>query len=292
MADTTLDSNLIGRMLHVNCNQHHCGDKHSQPRPQPQSISNPINGNVPAPEYLHCGFWPRPLTPADVDEESHDPRGLHDHHNLGMGRSRPTTSTTFLRPDVPVPVPNNTAAGSLEPQSSEVNDDDFDDSDDEDDHEIIHKPVDEHHSVVTDQFSKAVDSWRSLLREEREGDSGPPAATTTKKPYSIMRLFARQTANDSKNEESKGSESGGATTESARQSLFDQEIAAECRARSEIMEYIDALVDKGDYEDAYACIWPLEEYRRNGWAEEMIFAFPKECWEFVDMVRAREQQAK
>lgn len=55
------------------------------------------------------------------------------------------------------------------------------------------------------------------------------------------------------------------------------------------MEYIDALVDEGEFQDAYACIWPLEEYRRNGWAEEMIFAFPKECWQFVDMVRERQK---
>lgn len=161
--DTTLDSKLVGRMIHVDCNRHHCNEQHSAgtSHPQPPSISNPLNRDVPAPEYLHCGFWPRPLTEADVDEESHEPRGLHDHHDLGMGRSGPTRSTSSLRPE--------------EPRSA-AEDEGSDSFNNEDEPEPIHKSAD-HHSVVTDEFSKVVDAWRlelqgSQLGEDRNSDQG------------------------------------------------------------------------------------------------------------------------
>ncbi|EXJ88392.1 hypothetical protein A1O1_05322 [Capronia coronata CBS 617.96] len=287
---TTLDSKLIGRMIHADCNTHHCNGKHEDDseRPQPTSISNPLNGEVPAPEYLHCGFWPRPLTNADVDEESHEPRGLHDHHYIGTGRSRPVVLTWSKGPE----------------WSTKANPQGNGPADDDDEPETIQKGGD-HHSVVTDQFSKAVDTWRMKLHgsdsgEEKNDEKGmwsnvkksplrqsiPQANVNSRvqarKPYSVLRLFARRSAND----RNTGSIDG---TVETRQSVFDQEIAAECRARSEIMEYVDNLVNRGDFDDAYACIWPLEEYRRNGWAEEMIFAFPNECLEFVDMVHARQK---
>ncbi|EXJ78278.1 hypothetical protein A1O3_09439 [Capronia epimyces CBS 606.96] len=260
---TTLDGKLIGKMIHVDCSEHHCSEQHTRGESEvskPSSISNPRNGDVPAPEYLHCGFWPRPLTEADLDEESHEPRGLHDHHGLGAGRSGPAASTSSLRPTGPDGGEDD-ASGSWQ--------------------EVIHKAED-HHSAVTDELSKAVDAWRTMFAASSETGEGRNDSEKAKKPYSVMRLVARQPIND---RNSAGLEQTGPS----RQSILDKEIAAECQARSEIMEYIDALVDEGDYEDAYACIWPLEEYRRSGWAEEMIFAFPNECWGFVDMVRAREK---
>jgi len=52
----------------------------------------------------------------------------------------------------------------------------------------------------------------------------------------------------------------------------------------EITEYIDSLVDHAEYEEAYACVWPLEDYRREGWAKEMVAAYLKECTVFAENV--------
>lgn len=67
-----------------------------------------------------------------------------------------------------------------------------------------------------------------------------------------------------------------------RKALFKQEILAECQAREEIKDYIGELNDLGQYQEAFECIWPLEEDRRLGWASELLMAFPSECKWFVD----------
>jgi hypothetical protein len=50
-------------------------------------------------------------------------------------------------------------------------------------------------------------------------------------------------------------------------------------------DYLDTLADRGEFEEGYGCVWPLEDYRRGGWAKEMILAYPVECTEFVTKVR-------
>lgn len=68
----------------------------------------------------------------------------------------------------------------------------------------------------------------------------------------------------------------------SRDALFRNEVVAECQARKEITAYIDKLTEEYKYDEAYGVIWPLEEYRREGWAREMLFAFQKECQQFVE----------
>jgi hypothetical protein len=104
-----------------------------------------------------------------------------------------------------------------------------------------------------------------------------PDALLARKPYSVLELLARHDGN------SQGGDKG-PTKKSARQNFFDQEITAEGQARVEITEYIDSLVDHAEYEEAYAYVWPLEDYRREGWAKEMAAAYPKECAVFVENV--------
>lgn len=67
--------------------------------------------------------------------------------------------------------------------------------------------------------------------------------------------------------------------------LFDQELHAECQARRETADYLDNLADRGEFEEGYGCVWPLEDHRRGGWAKEMVSAYPEECVEFVKKVR-------
>lgn len=73
-------------------------------------------------------------------------------------------------------------------------------------------------------------------------------------------------------------------TSSQRKDLFRQELAAEAQARTEVLDFVDTLVNVGDYQEAYGWIWPLEEYRRNRWSEEMIKAFPEESQKFITLV--------
>lgn len=97
-------------------------------------------------------------------------------------------------------------------------------------------------------------------------------------PYSVLKLLARHGGGDSQRQPRQG------ISQFPRQNLFDQEIKAEGQARVEMTEYIDSLVDQAEYEEAYACVWPLEEYRRQGWATEMITAYPAESAAFIEGV--------
>jgi len=56
------------------------------------------------------------------------------------------------------------------------------------------------------------------------------------------------------------------------------------------MEYISKLYDAAEYEEAYGCVWPLEEYRRGEWARELMIAFPKEAQDFVDNVKMEDAE--
>ena len=75
--------------------------------------------------------------------------------------------------------------------------------------------------------------------------------------------------------------SKGPLSESPRQSFFNQEVTAEGQARAEISEYLDTLADSPDYEETCECVLSLEDYRREGWAKEMLVAFPQEASDFI-----------
>lgn len=109
-------------------------------------------------------------------------------------------------------------------------------------------------------------------------------APTARPPYSVLKLLARHGADSQRHQEPKKRGTSTAIQKFPRQNLFDQELKAEGQARVEITEYIDSLVDQAEYEEAYACVWPLEEYRRQGWATEMITAYPVETTAFVESV--------
>jgi hypothetical protein len=81
-----------------------------------------------------------------------------------------------------------------------------------------------------------------------------------------------------------GNNDGSTETSSQRKDLFRREIAAEAQARTEVLNYVDTLVNVGDNKAVYGWIWPLENYRRFRWSEEMIKAFPEESQEFTNVV--------
>jgi hypothetical protein len=98
-------------------------------------------------------------------------------------------------------------------------------------------------------------------------------------PYAVLTLLGDRVVNSR--------QAGGISQATrSRQDLFKQEILVECQARKEIVDYVESLNDVGQYEEAFECIWPLEEHRRRGWAGELLTAFPGECKRFVEKVSA------
>ena len=85
-------------------------------------------------------------------------------------------------------------------------------------------------------------------------------------PYSVLRLLVRGHKD--------GNNGGSTETSSQRKDLFRREIAAEAQTRTEVLDYVDTLVNVEEHKEAYGWIWPLEDYRRTRWSEEMIKAFP------------------
>lgn len=105
---------------------------------------------------------------------------------------------------------------------------------------------------------------------------------TATMPYSVSKLLARHKSRQTYDDAPK----------TASQKLFDQELKAEAQARVEITEYIDQLVDHAEYEEAYVCVWRLEEYRREGWAKEMVAAHPHESCGFIRDLNRRQSRAR
>lgn len=71
--NTTVDAKLVGKLIHADCAEHHCRQgkeashktsANGQPHP-----TAPIKERSP-PEFLHCGFWPRPLTLEEVNRRN------------------------------------------------------------------------------------------------------------------------------------------------------------------------------------------------------------------------------
>lgn len=166
--------------------------------------------------------------------------------------------------------------------------------------------------VTWQDLSEAVDSWKINADEDLEETTGESTngkkgtyspsgvsierhqrvreedlkhfitGTTTTPPYSVLKLLPRlQNHSLHGLHQGSGSRSGSEGMAVSRQSLFDQEINAEGQARVEITSYIDSLVDRGSYEEGYGWVWPLEDYRREGWSREMVRAYPGECAAFV-----------
>ncbi|KAK5215273.1 hypothetical protein LTR47_011626 [Exophiala xenobiotica] len=127
--------------------------------------------------------------------------------------------------------------------------------------------------MTWEELSTAVSTWKINADESRQENE----IETSRKPYSVLKILARHDGNGRR-------WTKGTTKKSPRQNLFDQEITAEGQARVEITEYLDSLVDHAEHEEAHACVWPLEDCRREGWAKEMVAAYPKECAVFVENV--------
>lgn len=69
-------------------------------------------------------------------------------------------------------------------------------------------------------------------------------------------------------------------------------MAAEAQARIEIVDFVDTMVNVGNYEEVYGWILPLEVYRQVQWSKEIIKAFPRESQEFGELIRGKLSQQK
>ncbi|KIY04059.1 uncharacterized protein Z520_00751 [Fonsecaea multimorphosa CBS 102226] len=270
--DTTVDVKLIGKLIHAGCKHHHCR-KHAKEQisesTQPPTTTPKVVGEWP-PEFLHCGIWPPLQEPSESESEINIP-------------ARPKIKTTKRKGPVrvyPDNIPDIDGGGSNDSESgTDVSD--YDDNDDK-----AATPA-EPLTVGSTELSDAIDTLKiSTEGADKDGDpNGNDKRMTNvihalvKAPYSVLKLVARHSNGD-------GSPRRGNTdtSKSPRNKLFDQEVVAEGRARVEIADYLDSLIDHGDYEEGYGCVWPLEEYRRSGWAQEMVAAYPVESAEFVRKV--------
>ncbi|KEF54260.1 uncharacterized protein A1O9_09426 [Exophiala aquamarina CBS 119918] len=138
-----------------------------------------------------------------------------------------------------------------------------------------------------EDFSNMVDSWvadfdylsiPTLVGLETD------IAKKFKLPYSVLRLLVRKTKGEGVG--------GGPESSSQREALFNREMAAEAQARIEIADFVDTMVNVGDYEEAYGWILPLEVYRQVQWSKEMIKAFPRKSQEFGELIRGKLSQQK
>lgn len=106
-------------------------------------------------------------------------------------------------------------------------------------------------TVTPDQVSMALDLW------DPDDPGWPyPLATTLNAPDLTHTAPFR------------------ASTMTNRQSLFLREVMDEYLTRIQTVEHIKELDDN---DNAVEIVSTLEQYRQNGWAEEMITAFPREC---------------
>ncbi|KIW86313.1 hypothetical protein Z517_01709 [Fonsecaea pedrosoi CBS 271.37] len=260
--DTTVDVRSIGKMIHAGCKHHHCR-KHADGR-VPESAQlptiTPKVGEEWPPEFLHCGTWPPPQQPSESESDI----------NIAV---KPKTKAPKQKAPVkvyPDNIPDIDGDGSDSDSNSDETSDDVADTPAE--------PV----AVDSTELSDAIDTLKVATDDAaKSGDQNGNDKRLTnvihalvKAPYSVLKLVARHGNGDG------SPRRGNDTSKSPRKSLFDHEIVAESQARVEIADYLDSLIDHGDYEEGYGCVWPLEEYRRTGWAKEMIAAYPAESAEF------------
>ncbi|KAH0848600.1 hypothetical protein FOPE_02626 [Fonsecaea pedrosoi] len=216
------------------------------------------------PEFLHCGTWPPPQQPSESESDI----------NIAV---KPKTKAPKQKAPVkvyPDNIPDIDGDGSDSDSNSDETSDDLADTPAE--------PV----AVDSTELSDAIDTLKVATDDAaKSGDQNGNDKRITnvihalvKAPYSVLKLVARHGNGDG------SPRRGNDTSKSPRKSLFDHEIVAESQARVEIADYLDSLIDHGDYEEGYGCVWPLEEYRRTGWAKEMIAAYPAESAEFVRRV--------
>ncbi|KIW19492.1 hypothetical protein PV08_00064 [Exophiala spinifera] len=140
-------------------------------------------------------------------------------------------------------------------------------------HEMRASPLSQPSKPTWSDLAAAVNTWKI----NDDGSRAEGEVEKSRTPYSVLKLLARHGGGV----DGQCRPKRGAISQSPRQNLFDREIEAEGQARVEMTEYIDSLVDRAEYEEAYACVWPLEEYRRQGWATEMVKAYPSESEAFI-----------
>ncbi|KIW64674.1 hypothetical protein PV04_09592 [Phialophora macrospora] len=275
--DTTIDAKLVGKMIHSDCSQHHCRGSKRTPPTVPEAQQTPASLVVERwpPEFLHCGVWPPPRQSAE---------------SIGDGADKRTPVERKVKPPgQPVQVyPGGIPGTNKDATDSESSDSGVNGSrneDDDDDNDMAITPA-EPVTVTWDELSDAVDLVK-MVPNKLSKDETPPKTARFKTPYSVLKLVARHGNSSAKKPPSSEADSlhPGKKPASPRQTLFDQEFEAECQARLEITDYLDTLADGPEFDEGFGCVWPLEDYRRQGWAKEMILAYPVECTEFVKKVR-------
>ncbi|OAP62790.1 hypothetical protein AYL99_02017 [Fonsecaea erecta] len=265
--DTTVDVKSIGKLIHAGCKHHHCR-KHANDLIS-ESVQTPTAapkvGEEWPPEFLHCGIWPPLQQASESESEINAP-------------VRPKVKAMKQKAHVkvyPDNIPDIDGGGSDSESGS-------DDSDDDEDDDKVATPA-EPLTVDSTELSDAIDTLKITTNgADKEGDQNGNEKRMTnvihalaKAPYSVLKLVARHGNSDG------SPRRGYDSSKSPRNRLFDQEVVAEAQARVEIADYLDSLIDHGDYEEGYGCVWPLEEYRRSGWAKEMVAAYPVESAEFT-----------
>ncbi|OQU97486.1 hypothetical protein CLAIMM_03411 [Cladophialophora immunda] len=269
--DTTVDAKSIGKMIHAGCKHHHCRKHAKASISEPTQIptTTPKVGGEWPPEFLHCGIWPPPQEPTDSESDIN-------------ARPKPKVKAAEKKGPVrvyPDNIPDIDGDGSDSESGSDA-------SDDDDEGHDKAGPLAAPLTVGSTELSDAIDTLKVVANgADKDADhTGNDKRMTNvihalvKAPYSVLKLVARHGNSDG------SPRRGNDTSKSPRKKLFDQEVVAEGQARVEIADYLDSLIDHGEYEEGYGCVWPLEEYRRSGWAKEMVAAYPVESAEFVHKV--------
>ncbi|KIX02220.1 uncharacterized protein Z518_08159 [Rhinocladiella mackenziei CBS 650.93] len=273
--NTTVDAALIGKMIHSKCNRHHCRNdrKLLTPKSAGPPTSLPQVEERSPPEFLHCGAWPPPPKLSKLESEGDDDKIFGPDGNMTTKKEllhAHTSASPSTLPDI------DESSTSSELGSNSSAD------------EMTITPV-RSWTVTWKDLSAAVNSWKVKtdgINQDENGNEKAAAAlanvirTLVKAPYSVLKLLARHNG-EAPSLRRPGEE---VKEKSPRQYLFEQEIIAEGQARVEITEYIDTLIDHAEFEQGYECVWPLEDYRRKGWAKEMVAAYPVECAEFIQNV--------
>jgi len=263
---TTVDSEMIGKMIHSDCDRHHCHRGQQSPptlakskttTTSPPIISTPEVKEQLPPEFLHCGIWPPTSTPPNATERRDAPFEWDVIKKMESLSMSPKHAAPLDADEDSV----NSDTGSNTSNGSEVED------------SMAITPAPPLPAASCEGLSEAVAFW--TISTAGSDDRGRGTGNG-KAPYSVLRLFARYKDGDVNGDELQSS---------TRRILFDQEITAEAQARVEITDYINTLVEDGEYDQGYSCVWPLERYRRDGWTAEMTAAYAPECARFTENVR-------
>lgn len=170
--DTTVDTKLVGKLIHADCSEHHCREgkgssqtasAKGQPRPTAPTIERS------PPEFLHCGFWPPLQSLAEVNKR--------DEAKQAPSKKYPEEPIQFY----PYSIPDIDGDDSDSETSERYKQGE---SDEEDDMAITPaKPL----KVTWDDFSDAVETIKLAPNaynrddnsdEERKGASGSSAPAT------------------------------------------------------------------------------------------------------------------